>query len=619
MTTARYRKHYQHQLSFDLRGKATNRPLLGLWQWTRGFRLTYALAMLAATLGVVSRTITYLLIRHVIDEILPRAESATLLPRAAAGFILLAAAEGFFAYLRGTMAARTAEGIVVRLRIQLYEHLLRLPFAYYDHTPTGDLLQRATSDVDALRRFFASEAVNVGRILALFLINWIMILRMSRKLGLLAVIILPFILALSFYFFRRVSRAYEAMQEQEAKLSTTLQENLAGMRVVRAFARQTYEREKFHRENQERFRRGKWETLMHALYWPFSDVLCMGQTLLVLGVGAMMALRGEITLGTYVAVMGMITWVVWPLRNLGRVIVRISTVFVSWQRIAKVLAAEPEPMATGFAPAPSSVRGEITFEGVSFAYPIGDGDPVLRDITFHVEAGARVALLGATGSGKTTLVNLLLRFYEPTEGRILLDGRDLRDYNLQALRRAIGFVEQEPFLFSRTIRENLLYGVDREVTDGELYAAAQAASIHETILSFPQGYETPVGEKGVLLSGGQRQRIAIARMLLKDPPILILDAATSALDAETEARIERAIERLMAGRTTFIIAHRIRTVMNADLILVLDHGRIVQQGRHDALLRETDGLYRQIYELQMRLRASLEAELAALGLQEELQ
>jgi ATP-binding cassette subfamily B protein len=613
----RYRKHYLRQLDFDLRSHLEERPLLGLWRWMRGFRLTYLLALVSVALGVIARTSTYLLIRYVVDDLIPAPDGLRQLPWAAAGFVGLAAVEGFFSYLRGTLAARTAEGITLRLRVQLYDHLLHLPFAYHDRTSTGDLIQRVTSDVDALRRFFASEAVDVGRILALFFINWAMMLHLSRKLGMLAVIILPFILALSFFFFRRVSRAYEAMQEQEARLSTTLQENLTGQRVVRAFARQDYERKKFYRDNKLRFLRGKRETLMHALYWPFSDLLCMGQTLLVLGVGAVMALRGEITLGTYIAVMGMITWVVWPLRNLGRIIVRISTVFVSYRRVAKVLAAEPEQLEAGDPVLRGKpVRGAITFEGVSFAYPVGEAQPVLHDLTFHVEPGQRVALLGATGSGKTTLVNLLLRFYEPTAGRILLDGRDLRDYPLAALRRQIGIVEQEPFLFSRTIRENLLYGAGREVSEAEMIAAAKAAAIHEVILSFPQGYETMVGEKGVLLSGGQRQRIAIARMLLKDPRILIFDAATSALDAETEAQIEAALERLMAGRTTFIIAHRIRTVMGADLILVLDEGRIVQRGRHEELLADEEGLYRRIYDVQMSVRASLEAELRALGLSE---
>ncbi len=613
----RYHRHYRRQLDFDLRSNLSDRPLEGLWRLMYGFRLPYLLALMSAALSVVARTSTYLLIRHVVDEVIPDPAQRAMLGWAAVGFVALAAAEGFFAYLRGTLAARTAEGIVLRLRTQLYDHIVRLPFAYHDRTPTGDLLQRATSDVDALRRFFASEAIDVGRILALFFINWATMFAISRRLALLAVLILPFILALSLFFFRRVYRAYEAMQEQEARLSTTLQENLTGQRVVRAFARQDYEREKFYRDNRLRFLRGKKTTLMHALYWPFSDLLCMGQTLLVLGVGAAMAFHGEITLGTYVAVMGMITWIVWPLRNLGRVIVRISTVIVSWRRIAGVLAEEPEDLSAGTITGERPLRGEIAFEKVSFAYPDShDGPPTLHEISFHVEPGQRIALLGATGSGKTTLINLLLRFYEPTAGRILLDGRDLRDYPLTVLRRQIGLVEQEPFLFSRTIRENILLGTEREVSEEELIAATRAAAIHDVILGFPQGYETLVGEKGVLLSGGQRQRIAIARMLLKNPRILVFDAATSALDAETEAQIEAALESLTGGRTTFIIAHRIRTVMKADLILVLDRGRIVQQGRHDQLLADEHGLYRRIYEAQMNLRAALQAELEALGIHE---
>jgi ATP-binding cassette subfamily B protein len=298
------------------------------------------------------------------------------------------------------------------------------------------------------------------------------------------------------------------------------------------------------------------------------------------------------------------------MRNLGRLIVQMSTGLVSFGRVVQVIRQEQEPLEEGAVAPPDSVRGEIAFRDVGFAYDSGDGhQPVLRDISFRVEPGQSVALLGATGSGKTTLVNMLPRFYDYISGSLTLDGAELKDYPRHYLRQQIGIVEQEPFLFSRSIRDNITYGVGREVSDSEVETAARAAAIHDTIMAFPDGYNTLVGEKGVTLSGGQKQRVAIARTLLKDPCILILDDSTSSVDTATEAEIRAALEHLMQGRTTFIIAHRIQSVMNADLILVLDHGRIVQRGKHEELMAER-GSYRRIYDMQARIEVELERELA---------
>jgi ATP-binding cassette subfamily B protein len=292
---------------------------------------------------------------------------------------------------------------------------------------------------------------------------------------------------------------------------------------------------------------------------------------------------------------------------LGRLIVQMSTGLVSFGRVRKVLGEDREPLAEGTYSPPEYVEGEIIFQDVGFRYD--EDSSALEEISFHCKPGQAVALLGSTGSGKTTLVNLLPRFYEYTSGSLTLDGVVLEDYPRHFLRRQIGIVEQEPFLFSRTIRENITYGVGREVDDTEVETAARAAAIHDTILTFPEGYDTLVGEKGVTLSGGQKQRVAIARTLLRDPSILILDDSTSSVDTGTEAEIRAALERLMVGRTTFIIAHRIQSVMNADLILVLDQGRIVQRGKHEELM-EQDGIYRRIYEMQARIEVELEQELA---------
>jgi ATP-binding cassette subfamily B protein len=329
-------------------------------------------------------------------------------------------------------------------------------------------------------------------------------------------------------------------------------------------------------------------------------------------VGALMAINGSITVGTYLAYSGLVIFLIWPMRNLGRLIVQMSTGMVSYQRVAKVVREDREPLEEGeFAP-PDCVEGEIAYQSVGFEYD--EDTPVLKEITFRCEPGKVVALLGPTGSGKTSLVNLLPRFYEYTSGSLTLDGVELKAYPRHYLRRQIGIVEQEPFLFSRTIRENISYGVGREVTDEEVETAARAAAIHDSITTFPDGYNTLVGEKGVTLSGGQKQRVAIARTLLKDPCILIMDDSTSAVDTETEAKIRAALDHLMQGRTTFIIAHRVQSVMNADLILVLDRGRIVQRGTHDELMAEDSqegrGIYRRIHDMQARIEVELEQELA---------
>jgi ATP-binding cassette subfamily B protein len=530
----------------------------------------------------------------------------------ALGFIGLALFEGTFTFLSGRLAAQTAEGIVLRLRNYMFDHIQRLPFAYHDRTQTGELIQRSTSDVDALRRFFSDQAIGVGRIALLFAINLAALLTLNWKLALFSVIVVPLVVLISIFFFKRVSKAYEAYQEQEATLSTTLQENLSGVRVVKAFARQDYERDRFEADNWAKFQRGRRLLMMHSLYWPVTDILCGVQMLAGFTLAALMAINGVISVGTYMAYAGMVIWIIWPMRNLGRLIVQMSTGMVSYGRVAEVIAEEREPLTEGTHSPNGHLRGEVVFQDVCFEYDESN-KPVLKDISFHCEPGQAVALLGSTGSGKTSLVNLLPRFYEYIGGSLTLDGVELNAYPREYLRQQIGIVEQEPFLFSRTIRENITYGVGRDVSQAEIETAARAAAIHDVITDFPDGYNTLVGERGVTLSGGQKQRVVIARTLLKDPRILILDDATSSVDAETEGLIRAALERLMRGRTTFIIAHRIQSVMIADLILVLDKGRVVQMGSHQELVARA-GIYRQIFDLQTRIESELEKEVASVAL-----
>jgi ATP-binding cassette subfamily B protein len=594
--------------AFDFKNSISSNRLAGLWRMMTGFRLTYVGATASLAMGAMSKTATYLLLRYFIDNVLGQGRSAGTLPLIALGFVALALIEGSFTFLSGRLAAKTAEGIVLRLRDYLFDHIQQLSFTYHDQAQTGELIQRATSDVDAIRRFFSDQAIGIGRIVLLFVINLAALLDLNWKLALFSIIIVPPVVLVSIFFFKRISQVYEAYQEQEATLSTTLQENLSGVRVVKAFARQAFERDRFERDNWEKFQRGRRLFVMHSLFWPATDILCAFQMLGGFTVAALMVINGTISVGTYLAYAGLVIWLIWPMRNLGRLIVQTSTALVSFGRVAEILKQEREPLREGKHSPGGNVRGEIVFRRVGFEYEAGS--QVLKDISFRCEPGQIVALLGSTGSGKTSLVNLLPRFYEYTSGSLTLDGVELKAYPRQWLRRQIGIVEQEPFLFSRTIRENITYGVGRQVSDAEVEAAARAGAIHDVILTFPNGYDTLVGERGVTLSGGQKQRVAIARTLLKDPRILILDDSTSSVDSETEALIREALERLMQGRTAFIIAHRIQSVMLADLILVLDKGRIVQRGSHKELVRQP-GIYRDIYDLQTRIEIEAERELTS--------
>jgi ATP-binding cassette subfamily B protein len=598
---------------YDFRNALTRNRIAGIWRMMADFRLPYMGATAALALSASAKTCTYLLLGYFADKVLTQQIyiAGTLnktLALIGAGFVGLATIEGSFSYLSGRLAAYTAEGITRRLRDFLFDHIQRLSFSYHSQTPTGDLIERVTSDVDALRKFFSEEAIGIGRIVLLFLINWAAILSLNGKLGLVSVIAIPFVLLVSLWFFKKETKLYEDYQAQEAVLSTTLQENLTGVRVVKAFARQDYEMDKFETDNWAKFLKGKMLLIMHSLFWPLSDIVLGSQMLFGFIFAATMAIHGEITIGDYVAYVGLVVWLIWPIRNLGRMIVQTSTGMVSYGRLMEIVKQTREPLTEGNIRPHGPVRGDIVFENASFMYEDGKA-AVLKDISFHVKPGQSIAILGSTGSGKTSLVNLLPRFHEYTGGHILLDGLELKDYPRAYLRAQIGIVQQEPFLFSRSIRENIVYAVGRSVSNEEIERAAKAAAIHDVILAFPDGYNTLVGEKGVTLSGGQKQRLTIARTLLKNPRILILDDSTSSVDTETEAEIRAALDELMEDRTTFIIAHRIQSVMDADLILVLDKGDVVQIGTHEELVAHEDGIYRKIYDIQTRIDEELENEM----------
>lgn len=598
------------QFKMDLQEVVTEKRFVGMWRLLRGYRWIYLGAILGVGISAFARTGTYLLLGVFVDEVLISETSRFTSVHVALGFIGLALIMGLFSFISGALSGKTAEGIAKRVRDYVFDHIQHLTFTYHDQTNTGELIQRSTSDIDAIRRFYADQAIGIGRISLLFLVNFCVLLSLEWRLALVSIIVVPFTIALSIIFFGRVSKAYEKYQEQDAVLSNRLQENLTGVRVVKAFARQSYEIDKFETENWEKYTRGKRLLLMHSGYWPISDIMTGIQMLTGLSVGALMAINGTITVGNYLTYAGLLIWILWPIRNLGRLIVQMSSGLVSFDRIMKVVKEQREPLDTGDFLPENKLEGAIDFVNVGFAYEDAPDVPVLKEINFSAKPGQVIALLGSTGSGKTTLANLLPRFYEYTDGKILLDGAELKTYSRKYLRGQIGTVEQEPFLFSRTIRENIIYGIDRDVSDEEVEDATKAAAIHDSIKTFPDAYDTLVGERGVTLSGGQKQRLTIARTIIKNPRILILDDATSAVDLETEADIRSALDNLMENRTTFIIAHRIQSVMRADLIVVLDKGRIVQQGTHDELLAK-DGVYKNIYEIQTQIEEELEREIAS--------
>lgn len=598
---------------FDVKSTLSDKRITGFIKILKGYHWHYIGAILFLGLSTAMNTARFYLLTYFVDEQLPKAtgDIGGIFLAIALGFVALALVQGVGSFMSGKLTAQSAEGVARRLRNYMFDHLQRLTFRFHDKNQTGELIQRCTSDIDAVRRFFADQAIEIGRITLMFGINFIGVLLLHWQLALFSSIVIPIVVLMSVFFFRRVEKAYDALQNQDGVVSATLQENLTGVRVVKAFARQDYEIDKFEKENIEKYRLGRRFMMMHAIFWPIIDILTGFQLLAGYAVAALLVMNGDISLGVYLGYTGMVIWIIFPMRNLGRVIVQMSTGLVSFDRLVAIIREEREYLAKDEKPPVADLKGEVRFENVCFEYE--PNMPVLNHITFTVEAGKTVALLGSTGSGKTTLVNLLPRFYDYTSGSITIDGIELREYPRYFLRANIGVVQQEPFLFSRSIRENITYGVGREVAQEEVEAAARAAAVHDVILSFPQGYDTLVGERGVTLSGGQKQRVALARTILKNPKILILDDATSSVDTETESEIREALEKMMSQRTSFIIAHRIQSVMTADLILVMDKGEIVQRGTHDQLMQDEDGIYRRIYDMQARIEQDLEMEIASVG------
>lgn len=502
---------------------------------------------------------------------------------------------GIFNFLQGYWSEAASQGAAYELRNAIFAKLQNLSFSYHDRANTGKLMTRMTSDVELVRQFVGSGLIQLLSGLFLLIGSVIVLYSMNALLATIVVVVVPSVLFVLFLMIRQIMPLSGAIQKKLGALNTTLQENLAGIRVVKAFARERYEQERF--EQQNRALLGENISMLRA-FTTFFPLVFFIANLSVVGVvwaGGLEVIDGRLTLGELVAFTGYIGFLLMPVFMLGMIGAMFSRAAVSAERIFEVVDAEAEVHSRPGAMALPPIRGRVEFENVSFRYA-GSDQYVLEQVSFRAEPGQKVALLGETGSGKSTIINLIPRFYDVSEGRVLIDGYDVRDVTLDSLRSQVGIVLQETVLFSGTIRENIAYGRP-DASIEEIRAAARAAQADEFIEKLPQGYDSLVGERGVGLSGGQKQRIAIARALLVDPRILILDDSTSAVDAETEYRIQLALQRLMEGRTSFVIAQRISTVRDADLILLLQNGRLVAQGRHADLL-QTSELYAEILATQ---------------------
>lgn len=526
----------------------------------------------------------------------------------ALALILMNIVNGVFTFIKGRSSAIASENIARKLRNDLYRHLQHLPFAYHVKAQAGELIQRCTSDVDTIRRFLAVQVMEVVNTVLMVVIAMSILLPRSVPITLYSLILVPPLFCFATWFFKMVHKSFEVADEADGVLNAVLQENLSGVRVVRAFGQQEREVEKFDRVNNDLRKKNLRLNELLAIYWGGGDAISMTQTLLTLAVCIIYACNGWITVGTLIVFTSTLGMLLFPIRQLGRTLSDAGKAMVSMKRVQAILHEEAEPdEPNALKP---DLHGDIVFDHVSFAYP-DDNVPVLRDVSFTIPAGKTAAVLGGTGSGKSTMMYLLQRLYTPTSGKITIGGVDIQQIDRKYLRAHVGLILQEPFLYSKSIRENV--GITAPEQEAErIEHAADIASASGFIAKADKGWETVVGERGVTLSGGQKQRIAIARTLLKDNNILIFDDSLSAVDTETDAQIRAALRHEQKDVTTLIISHRVTTLSQADLILVLENGQITQQGTHAELCSQP-GLYQRINSIQNALEEELTQAKAAEG------
>jgi ABC-type multidrug transport system fused ATPase/permease subunit len=586
--TPRYRHTFIRLLGF-----------LRPYKWS--LALSSALAVASQVSAIASAWLTGAALEQVIES-----ENRDALRNIVIAVLLVGVARSLFMVGRRLISGRQALGVEFDLRNSLYAKLLRLSFGFYDRHQTGQLMSRATVDLQSVRFFlgygliffFQHVLTLLSATIVMFVVNW--------RLGLVAAAITPLLVVIAYRYSTVSHPVLRDVQQKMADVTTVVEESIVGVHVVKAFAQEGNEEEKFSRRSERVFTRSMDANRQRALYVPLLSFLPLLAQAAVLLYGGRMVVSGELRFRDFFFFNVLVLMLVWPLRMLGMWIGQAQRATASGERIFEVMD-EPEHVSTrpGAAELPPG-PGRVRFEQVSFSYD--DGRAVLEDVDLELQPGRTVALIGHTGSGKTTLASLVPRFYDVTEGLLTIDGTDVRDVELTSLRRAIGVVAQDPFLFSATVRENIAFGRP-EASDGDITRAARLAQADEFIDELPDGYDTVIGERGITLSGGQRQRLAIARAIALDPRILILDDATASVDATTEARIRLGLREAMRGRTTIIIAHRLSTLALADELIVLDHGRIAARGSHEQLLA-TSAVYREIHEhglLEREFAARVEA------------
>lgn len=589
------------------RERGSFKPLGRAIGYLRHYRRTTTIAYFSLFLSIGAQLLVPQMLQNILDAITPaeggglldlatRSNAERALYSGVALLLLFATMRGLFAFAQSYMAERVSQDIAFVFRNELFAKIQRLSFSYHDRNQTGQLMIRATDDVEKLRTFIGQGLLMAIQALILLTGALIMLALTNVRLTLVILPILPIALVL-FAVFGAVSQPrFAKVQAKLSTLNTILQENLAGIRVVKAFAREPQEATRFRHAADDLMQEQIGLARLFAFLFPIIFLMAQLGQAVVLYFGGNQIISNTLTIGEWQKFSLYLTFVFFPIGHLGFLISQMSQASASATRIFEILDAKNEVTDKPDARELTEVRGEVVFNNVTFRY-FSSGEPVLSEVSLEAQPGETVALLGATGSGKTTIINLIPRFYDVSEGQVLIDGNDVRDVQIESLRRHIGIVLQETNLFSGTIRDNIAFGRPT-ASDEEVIEAAKAAAAHDFIMSFPDGYQTPVGERGTTLSGGQKQRVAIARALLLNPHILILDDSTSSVDVATEVTIQRALDRLMQGRTSFVIAQRISTVLNADQILVLDKGRVVARGKHTELL-ETNPLYAEIYRSQL--------------------
>jgi ATP-binding cassette subfamily B multidrug efflux pump len=587
------------------------RTVLRIWGLVKPYRRQLALAYVGLLIGMGLDLAIPWVLRQVIDVGVTGNRPGFMVT---AGLIVLGigAGKAVFSFSQRYFSQWLAVRVAYDLKNQLYKHIEHLSFAFHDTAQTGQLMTRCTGDVNSVLNFASTGLLEVVNIVVMTVATTTVLFIQNARLALIALAPLPLLYILAIRFGRLARTQFRQIMEARGEMNSVLQENLLGVQVIKGSAREPHEIERFHERSHEVYNRRVTTTRLFSINFPAMSTIVFASTALILWFGGQDVLAGTMTIGTLVAFNGYVSMLGMPARRVGFFVNMLSEAMASAERIFELLDERIEIQSPENAIQLGRLEGRVAFENVSFRYPNTD-EYVLRDISLEAKPGQMIALLGKTGSGKTTVVNLIPRFYDVprNRGRVLVDGIDVRDVDLKSLRSQIGIVLQESLLFSATIGENIAYG-RQDASEEEIIAVAKAARAHRFITEFEEGYDTRVGERGTTLSGGQRQRVAIARALLMDPRILILDDSTSSVDTETEYLIQQALHTLMQGRTTFVIAQRLQTLIDADQILVLGEGRIVQRGTHEELLDE-GGLYKEIYDLQLRDQERLRRELLQTG------